>query len=194
MDFFGDSCEVELNSPTWPPDSTRGQGLSHLILCSDVQESIHPFESSSRSGSLLRLVTQNRGSASMTDDRVEEVLRGVQSGELSVEAASERLSHLPFVDTEHARVDTHRAIRQGIPEVIFGLGKTAEQIAEITEVLKSEGQDVLVTRVEKDVADTVQSMVGPGDYDPLSRLLHYGSAEPLIVGKGKIVVVCAGTP
>ena len=129
----------------------------------------------------------------MTDDRIQEVLRGVQSGELSVEAASERLSHLPFVDTEHARVDTHRAIRQGIPEVIFGLGKTAEQIAEITEVLKSEGQDVLVTRVEQDVAAAVQSRVGAGHYDPLSRLLHYGSAEPAIVGKGKVVVVCAGT-
>ncbi|MEE3328461.1 MAG: nickel pincer cofactor biosynthesis protein LarB [Myxococcota bacterium] len=129
----------------------------------------------------------------MTDDRIQELLTRVQSGELSVEAASERLSHLPFVDTDHARVDTHRALRQGIPEVVFGLGKTAEQIGEIIEVLRSHGQDVLVTRVEEEVAEAVQAIVGPGHYDSLSRLLHYGLPQPAIVGKGKIVVAWAGT-
>lgn len=129
----------------------------------------------------------------MNDERIQALLKQVQSGELSVEAASTQLSHLPFVDTEHARVDTHRAIRQGIPEVIFGLGKTAAQIGEIVEVLKAQDQDVLVTRVEEDVAEAVQAIVGPGHYDSLSRLLHYGLDEPVIVGKGTIGVVCAGT-
>ena len=129
----------------------------------------------------------------MTDDRIHDLLSRVQSGEISVEDASTKLAHLPFVDTKHARVDTHRALRQGIPEVVFGLGKTSEQICEIIEVLRREGQDVLVTRVEKEVAETVQSVVGPGHYEPLSRLLHYGVDEPKIVGKGTIAVVCAGT-
>jgi NCAIR mutase (PurE)-related protein len=117
----------------------------------------------------------------------------VQRGEVEPEGALEEMVNLPFVDTSHSRVDTHRALRIGLPEVVFGPGKTAEQIAEIVRVLLGEGQNVLATRVETDVAEAVLREIPGGEYDPASRLLWYGPAEVPIVGKGTIAVVAAGT-
>lgn len=129
----------------------------------------------------------------MTEDRIKDLLGRVQTGELSVEAASKELARLPFVDTEHARVDIHRALRQGIPEVILGLGKTPGQICEVIGALRGEGQNVLVTRIEAEAAQAVQAQAGQGNYDALARLLYYGPDEVKIIGKGTIAVVCAGT-
>ncbi|MAI77680.1 MAG: 1-(5-phosphoribosyl)-5-amino-4-imidazole-carboxylate carboxylase [Deltaproteobacteria bacterium] len=129
----------------------------------------------------------------MTEDGIQNLLTRVQAGELSVEIAREELSRLPFVETKSARVDTHRALRQGIPEVIFGLGKTPDQVSEVIRVLQAEGQNVLVTRLEPEAAEAVQALVGPGHYEPLSRLFYMGAEEVEIVGKGKIGIVCAGT-
>ena len=128
----------------------------------------------------------------MNRDRILALLREVESGDVSVETASEELARLPFVDTAHARVDTHRGLRQGLPEVIFGPGKTAGQIVEIARVLKEAGESVLVTRLEADVADAVRAELD-GDYDPSSRLLWFGPSEVPVVGKGTIAVVTAGT-
>ncbi len=129
----------------------------------------------------------------MTDDQIRDLLEGVAQGDVGVDAAVKELARLPFVDTGQARVDTHRALRQGIPEVVFGQGKSAGQIVEIVKVLREVGQDVLVTRVDAEVAADVRSRVPNGRYDELSRVLHYGRAEVEIVGKGTIAVVCAGT-
>jgi hypothetical protein len=109
------------------------------------------------------------------------------------EGALEELVHLPFVDTPHARVDTHRALRMGLPEVVFGPGKTVEQIVGIVRVLLGEDQTVLATRVETDVAEAVLGEVPGGEYDPAARLLWYGPAEVPVVGKGTVAVVAAGT-
>jgi len=109
------------------------------------------------------------------------------------EGALEELAHLPFVDTPHARVDTHRALRMGLPEVVFGPGKTVEQIVGIVRVLLGEGQTVLATRVETDVAEAVLREIPGGEYDPAARLLWYGPREVPVVGKGTIAVVAAGT-
>lgn len=129
----------------------------------------------------------------MTDDQIRTLLEGVQHGDVSIDVAVKQIARPPFVDTENARVDTHRALRQGIPEVVFGQGKTAGQIAEIVAALRDAGQDVLVTRVEEPVASDVRSRVADGRYDALSRILHYGREEVEIIGKGTIAVVCAGT-
>ncbi len=109
------------------------------------------------------------------------------------EGALEELVHLPFVDTPHARVDTHRALRIGLPEVVFGPGKTVEQIVGIVRVLLGEGQTVLATRVEADTAEAVLREIPGGEYDPAARLLWYGPAEVPVVGKGTVAVVAAGT-
>lgn len=121
------------------------------------------------------------------------LLESVRRGELDPEGALERLARLPFVETEHARVDTHRALRQGLPEVVYGPGKTAAQIAEVVKAQRDSGLDVLVTRIEPHVADAVGELVAGGTYDAPARLLWFGPAEVPVRGKGTILVVSAGT-
>jgi NCAIR mutase (PurE)-related protein len=121
------------------------------------------------------------------------LLEQVRRGELEPDAALGRLAHLPFVDTPNARVDTHRALRHGLPEVVFGLGKTADQIAEIARALRAAGQPVLVTRVEPAAAEALLRAWPQAEYDPDARLFWLGPAEVPIVGKGTIAVVAAGT-
>jgi len=126
-------------------------------------------------------------------EQLRELLESVRRGESDVESALEGLARLPFADTEHARVDTHRALRQGLPEVVFGLGKTSEQIAEVVRTLHDAGQEVLVTRVEPPVADDVLRAVPGGSHDPVARLLWFGPADVEVIGKGRVAVVSAGT-
>jgi hypothetical protein len=126
-------------------------------------------------------------------DRTRRLFEKVRRGEISPDAAVEQLAHLPFVSTPSARVDTHRALRQGIPEVIFAEGKTAEQIVEIATALRDASQQVLATRVSPEQAERVQRTLPAADYDPLGRLLWLGPPELPVVGKGTIAVVAAGT-
>ena len=129
----------------------------------------------------------------MTRDRVRELLESVRSGSTEVDAALESLSLTPFVDTQNARVDTHRALRHGLPEVVFGLGKRPEHIVEVVRTLREAGQPVLVTRVEPDCMEGVLRELPGGDYDSDGRLLWFGPAEVPTTGKGSIAVVSAGT-
>jgi NCAIR mutase (PurE)-related protein len=121
------------------------------------------------------------------------LLEQVRRGELDAEAALDRLAHLPFVDTPSARVDTHRALRHGLPEVVFGQGKTAEQIVEIAAALRAAGQPVLVTRIDAAAAPALLRALPQGEYDEGGRLFWLGPAEVPVVGKGTIAVVSAGT-
>lgn len=129
----------------------------------------------------------------MNRDRLRELLERLSRGEVAVDVALEAFARLPFADTEHARVDTHRAVRQGLPEVVFGLGKTPEQIVEVVRTLREVGQDVLVTRVDADQAEAVLRVAPDGQHDPVARLLWYGPEEVEVKGKGPIAVVSAGT-
>jgi NCAIR mutase (PurE)-related protein len=126
-------------------------------------------------------------------DRLRELLESVRSGALDTDAALEHLARLPFVDVADARVDLHRSLRMGLPEVVFGPGKTAQQIADIATALRAAGQHVLVTRLEAEAAVRVGERLGAGDYDPVSRTLWIGPAEVAPVGKGTIAVISAGT-
>ncbi len=121
------------------------------------------------------------------------LLEQVRRGEVEPDGALERLNHLPFVDTAGARVDTHRALRHGLPEVILGTGKSVEQIVEIARVLRAAAQSVLVTRVGAADAERVRERLPEGLYDEAGRLLWLGPAEVPVVGKGTIAVVTAGT-
>jgi hypothetical protein len=127
-------------------------------------------------------------------DRLRQLLDAVRRGETDPEQALEALARLPFVDVDGARVDTHRALRQGLPEVVFGPGKTPAQVADIATALRAAGQDVLVTRVEPALAAAVQERLGGGgDYDPTGRLLWFGQAEVALRGRGVVAVISAGT-
>jgi NCAIR mutase (PurE)-related protein len=126
-------------------------------------------------------------------ERIRELLDEVRRGEVPPDDALERLARLPFEDVADARVDTHRALRAGLPEVIFAPGKTPEQVADIARTLLRSEQEVLVTRLEPEVQHRVAERLPGGDYDPASRTLWYGPAEVPLQGKGTIGVISAGT-
>jgi len=128
----------------------------------------------------------------MDRDRLRQLLESVRRGAVAPEDAFEALCDLPFAETEHARVDTHRALRHGLPEVVYAPGKTPEQILEVMEALRRAGQDVLVTRLEPGAAAALTARI-PSEYDPFSRVLWTGRREVPIEGKGTVAVVSAGT-
>jgi NCAIR mutase (PurE)-related protein len=99
---------------------------------------------------------------------------------------------MPFEDIDFAKVDHHRALRHGMPEVIFGQGKTPEQIAAIAERISARGGNVLATRVAPEAALAVRAKLPDIVYHPLSRLLVLQREVPRL-GKGIILVICAGT-
>ena len=123
---------------------------------------------------------------------VREGLEDVAGGRISVDDAIDRLKLIPFEDLGFAKVDHHRSIRQGVPEVVYGAGKTVEQIVAIAESMLNQGSgSVLVTRITEDAASEI-SLSLPIEYDPSSRIGVVGSI-PGHEGVGKIVVVSAGT-
>jgi NCAIR mutase (PurE)-related protein len=129
----------------------------------------------------------------MNRESVRELLERVRRGDVPTERAVEELARLPFVDVPGARVDTHRALRHGLPEVIYAPGKSPERIAEVARALREAGQDVLVTRLGAADAIRVRDRLGAGDYDEDGRLLWIGPAQVPLRGKGSVAVLCAGT-
>ena len=132
-------------------------------------------------------------------DKVEltELLQQVASGEVSPEDAALKLKMEPIKEVgEYAKVDMHRGIRQGVPEVIYGAGKTQEHILGIAKTMLQNGQKtVLVTRISKETADFVReglSGTAPLDYNELSRTGVIG-VMPTPTGVGKVVVATGGT-
>ena len=120
------------------------------------------------------------------------ILESVQNGSVSVDEALVRLKTQPFDDLGYAKVDLHRAIRQGVPEVIYGASKTPEQIAGIMDAMLKGGQKrILITRISKEAADTV-SKTYPLTYRETPRLGYYGSV-PDPDGIGTVVVATGGT-
>ena len=131
----------------------------------------------------------------MNELDIRELLGAVGTGKLSPETAMERLKHMPFEDIGFAKVDHHRALRQGFAEVVFGKGKTPKQVAEIVRAMvekKSSRQNVLVTRADEKMFAAVKRVSRAAKFHALSKVITIErNAE--ITGKGTIVVVSAGT-
>jgi NCAIR mutase (PurE)-related protein len=123
---------------------------------------------------------------------IEALLNDVSQGKTGVAAAMERLRHLPFEDLGFAKLDHHRALRTGMPEVIFSSGKTAAQVAFIFERMANAGGNVLATRASRETFDAVQAVEPRATYHEAARAitLEQTAAVP---GKGTVGVVCAGT-
>lgn len=119
-----------------------------------------------------------------------ELLEAVQRGELTIDDALSQLQG--FEDLGHSRVDLTREERNGAPEVIYGEGKTAEQIIEIIASLIKNGSRVLATRVDANAATKIATAYPESNYDSLSRVLTVGET-PAPTTEHKIAVVCAGT-
>jgi NCAIR mutase (PurE)-related proteins len=128
----------------------------------------------------------------MDREHLKSLLTNVREGSVDVEAAIERLRHMPFEDLDFAKVDHHRAIRQGMPEVIFGQGKTPHQISEIAASLLRRTPNILITRADHAAAEVVCARFPDAEYFPLSRAIRVWT-ERTIHGKGRVAVICAGT-
>jgi NCAIR mutase (PurE)-related protein len=126
--------------------------------------------------------------------RLEALLGRVAAGELAPGDAADELRRLPFEALDgYAVVDHHRALRAGIPEVVLGERKTAEQIAEIMAALAAGGAGALATRVAPDKARVVSDALPEARYHEAARALVVAPAEPRRVGRGVIAVASAGT-
>lgn len=129
----------------------------------------------------------------MNPIELHKLLSAVRSGELSVDDGLSRLATLPFEDVGEALIDHHRALRQGTPEVVFGAGKTAEQILRIAEGLLNAGHNLLVTRLDAEKAVPLTKRWPEAEYDPLGRTLAVITRPVPATGRGPVLVVCAGT-
>ena len=135
----------------------------------------------------------------MNSQELLKLLELVQAGNLEPVAAIERLKHLPFEDLGFAKVDHHRTLRQGFAEVIFGKGKTPDQIATIVRAMlakKDSRHNILVTRADAKIFSTVKRAAGKtarlAKFHPLSGVITI-ERDSQLVGKGTILVVSAGT-
>ena len=121
-----------------------------------------------------------------------ELLSSVERGELSPSLAADKLANLPFEDMGDARIDHHRSLRVGLPEVIYAEGKLPEQTARIFQKLAASGQDVLATRASTETAEAVLSLSPTATYNPTSRTVSLRQT-PVLGPSGTIAVLCAGT-
>ena len=128
----------------------------------------------------------------MKPERIERLLNEVAGGEVTAAEALEELRELPFQDLEHTIVDTHRELRQGAPEVVFGAGKSGEQLGEILGRIYQSHHRALATRVSRRKARIVEELLPEARYDRLSRLLIVGQ-RPEPRAHPYVVVACAGT-
>ena len=128
----------------------------------------------------------------MTEQKLRELLLRVRKGDVGVEQAVDELRHLPFEDLGFAKVDHHRVLRHGMPEVILASGKSSQQVATIAGRLLMRNKNLLVTRGNKEVFRAVKKVSRAAQFFPLSGAIRVWG-DRTIVGKGKIVVVCAGT-
>jgi NCAIR mutase (PurE)-related protein len=132
----------------------------------------------------------------MTSLEIQKLLDAVRAGTVDSAAAAERIANAlrqaPFEDLGFARVDTHRELRQGFPEVILGLGKTPTQIAAIASRIIERGQPLLVTRAGPDAFEAVRQAAPSATYHEQARAITLVQGD-ICRGKGTIVVACAGT-
>jgi NCAIR mutase (PurE)-related protein len=131
----------------------------------------------------------------MNEEDLLRILEAVRAGKLDAGKAIERLKHLPFEDLGFAKVDHHRALRQGFAEVILGKGKTPAQVAEIVRAMlrtKGSRQNILVTRADKQIFLAVKRLNRGAKFHELSGVITI-ERNRTITGKGMVLVVSAGT-
>src|SRR5271157_4350910 len=128
----------------------------------------------------------------LTPEEITQMLQQVRRGKLSVEGALERLRNLPYEDLGYAKIDHHRSLRQGFPEVIFARGKDPAHVEGIVRRMLLNRHNILITRGDAGLFERVRSLDKTAKFHELSGAITF-RRERKIRGKGKIVVVCAGT-
>ncbi len=129
----------------------------------------------------------------MNENKIRELLENVSRGSVSIDNATEKLKSIPFENLEFAHVDHLRSLRKGFPEVIYGEGKTSEQIVLILEKMVVHEVTILVTRLSKDKAKVISEKISDTTYDEDAKMLVYQKGKPEVSGRGYITVIAAGT-
>ncbi len=124
----------------------------------------------------------------MNNDKIKKILSSVKNGSISVEGAVKKLKHLPYEDISFAKVDHHRHLRQGVPEVIFASGKTKEQVVGIAKVMYKKSKRFLITKAAKDIYNALK--VKGAVFHPASGIISIGEEKKKT---GNILVLTAGT-
>jgi NCAIR mutase (PurE)-related protein len=145
----------------------------------------------SGSGGVI-ICTPRNWRGEIDSERLRQILSGVNSGEVSIEDALAQLINLPYEELGFAKIDHHRALRRGFPEVVYGQGKTPEQVAAIAERLATAADRVLVTKVEPECFDAVRERVPDAHYHPVAQAITVNRVKDTSPRPG-IMVVCAGT-
>ena len=128
----------------------------------------------------------------MDAQELQQLLEQVRDGRTTTAAALETLRHLPFEDLGFAKVDHHRELRHGMPEVILGQGKTPDQVEGIAAALLARSRNLLLTRATEAMAARVAALASETEYFASSGVVRVWR-DRTVYGKGKIVAVCAGT-
>ncbi|MFQ5681765.1 MAG: nickel pincer cofactor biosynthesis protein LarB [Candidatus Binatia bacterium] len=122
-----------------------------------------------------------------------QLLEGVRKGKVTVDQARDRLRHLPFEDLGFAKVDHHRPLRQGVPEVIMGEGKGVSEIAAIAQALLRRKTNVLITRLAPEKMAALRKQIKRLRYHREAHAATWVGRRIQVKGKGRILIICAGT-
>jgi NCAIR mutase (PurE)-related protein len=125
-------------------------------------------------------------------ERIKQLLEDTRSGRVSIDEATEQLATLPYEDLTYARVDHHRALRHGFPEVILGQGKTVEQISGIAERILARHSNLLVSRTTEEIFDQIRRLAPEAEFHREARMISV-LRDRTERGEGVIAVISAGT-
>jgi len=126
-------------------------------------------------------------------EKIEEILQKVKKQDITVDEAMQSLRGFPYEDLDFAKVDHHRSLNKGFPEVIYSPGKTTEQIIEIAGRLLEKGADVLATRAEHSTYEQLQRTFNAAEYHEMARAIVIYNSQQERVLQGQVVVMAAGT-
>jgi len=128
----------------------------------------------------------------MTEKQLREMLEAVRAGKLSPTQALERLRYLPFEDLGFAKLDHHRSLRQGFPEVVLARGKRPEQVVAVVRRMLKHAGNILITRADRKLYAQIKRLARPARFHELSGTISI-QRDTTIYGKGTILIVSAGT-
>lgn len=126
------------------------------------------------------------------NEQLEKLLVQVQKGERSPKDALKILKDFPYEDLNFAKIDHHRELRRGLPEIVFGAGKTDAQILKIAKAILKKGSNLLITRVDPRIYKKIKQQIPKARYNSLAKAVYLKQKNPP-PGKGRIVIITAGT-
>jgi pyridinium-3,5-biscarboxylic acid mononucleotide synthase len=129
----------------------------------------------------------------MKDKELTHLLQTLVDGQISIADSVDKLKNLPFEDLGIAQIDHHRELRQGVPEVILGEGKSLDQLKIILSAMVRQKRNILVTRLDQEKATAICNQFPEGEYDNDARTFCLVQQKIEFTGKGKVLIICAGT-